>query len=262
MPPAQMNFKNKTVLLTGASSGIGYSIAKLLPKENCSIALLSRRENLLNNLVNEIQTGDVQVRAYKCDVGNVDEVRNIFKQIGSDFGKIDIAILNAGASSRADVSNYSSSTAKEIFKANTFGIINCVEQLLPDFIKRKEGMIVGVSSLAESRGFPKSGFYNASKAAATLLLESLRIELKPYNVKVIIVKPGFVRTPMTDKNEFHMPFLMDVDKAAKIILEGIKKEKRIIQFPMSTVIGSKIVKYMPDWLFDFLMSKELPARKN
>jgi short-subunit dehydrogenase len=262
MPPAQMDFKNKTVLLTGASSGIGYSIAKLLPKENCSIALLSRRENLLNDLVNDIKTSAVQVRAYKCDVGNIDEVRNIFKQIGNDFGKIDIAILNAGASSRADVSNYSSLKAKEIFEANTFGIINCVEQLLPDFIKRKEGMIVGVSSLAESRGFPKSGFYNASKAAATLLLESLRVELKPYKIKVVIVKPGFVRTPMTDKNEFHMPFLMDVNKAAKIILEGIKKEKRIIQFPMSTVIGSKIVKYMPDWLFDFLMSKELPARKN
>jgi short-subunit dehydrogenase len=90
----------------------------------------------------------------------------------------------------------------------------------------------------------------------------LRIELTTFNIKVIIVKPGFVRTPMTDKNEFHMPFLMDVEKAAKIIINGIKKEKRIIQFPLATVIGSKIVKFMPDWLFDILMSKELPARKN
>jgi short-subunit dehydrogenase len=257
-----MDLNNKTVLLTGASSGIGYSLAKLLPKENCSLALLSRRENILNDLVNEIKINGAQVRAYKCDVGNIDEVRNSFKQVKKDFGKIDIAILNAGASSRTDVSKYSSSTAKEIFEANTFGIINCVEQLLPDFMQRREGVIVGVSSLAESRGFPKSGFYNASKAAATLLLESLRIELKPYNVKVIIVKPGFVRTPMTDKNEFHMPFLMDVSKAARIILNGIKKEKKIIQFPFATVIGSKTVKFMPDWLFDFLMSKELPARKN
>jgi len=262
MPPAQMDFKNKTVLLTGASSGIGYSLAKLLPKENCSIALLSRREKILNDLANEIKVDGSQVRAYKCDVGNIDEVRSTFGQVKKDFGKIDIAILNAGASSRADVSKYSSSTAKEIFDANTFGIVNCVEQLLPDFIQRKEGMIVGVSSLAESRGYPKSGFYNASKAAATLLLESLRVELKPHNIKVVIVKPGFVRTPMTDKNEFHMPFLMDVDKAARIILNGIKKEKKIIQFPLLIVIGSKIIKIMPDWLFDFLMSKPLPARKN
>jgi len=262
MPPAMMDLKNKTVLITGASSGIGYSLAKLLPKESCSLALLSRREKILNNLVNELKIIGTQVRAYKCDVGNIDEVRKTFGQLTKDFGKIDIAILNAGLSSRADVNNYSANSAKEIFEVNTLGIVNCVEQLLPDFIQRKEGMIVGVSSLAESRGFPKSGFYNASKAAATLLLESLRVELKPHNVKVLIVKPGFVRTPMTDKNEFHMPFLMDVDKAAKIIIDGIKKEQRIIQFPLATVIGSKIVKIMPDWLFDFLMSKQLPARKN
>jgi short-subunit dehydrogenase len=257
-----MDLNNKTVLLTGASSGIGYSLAKLLPKENCSIALLSRRENILNDLANEIKIKGGQVRAYKCDVGNVDEVRNSFEQVKKDFGKIDIAILNAGVSSRTNVSKYSSYVAKEIFEANTLGIVNCVEQLLPDFIQRKEGMIVGVSSLADSRGYPRSGFYNASKAAATLLLESLRIELKPHNIKVLIVKPGFVRTPMTDKNEFHMPFLMDVDRAAKIILNGIKKEKKIIQFPLPIAIGSKIMKYMPNWLFDFLMSKKLPARKN
>ena len=257
-----MDFKDKTVLITGASSGIGYSLAKLLPKENCSLALISRRKKILDDLAAELKNGELPINCYKCDVGNIDEVRNTFGQIKNDFGKIDIAILNAGVSSRADVINYSAKLAKEIFEANTFGIVNCVEQLLPDFIQRKEGMIVGVSSLAESRGFPKSGFYNASKAAATLLLESLRVELKPHNVKVLIVKPGFVRTPMTDKNEFHMPFLMDVDKAAKIILDGILKEKSIIQFPLPTVFGSKIVKIMPDWMFDFLMSKQLPARKN
>ncbi len=257
-----MDLKNKVVLLTGASSGIGYSIAKSLPKENCSLALISRRKNILDELVAELKSGGVKVFSYKCDVGNIDEVRNTFDQVKKDFGKIDIAILNAGASHRVDVKEYSAEIAKEIFDANTLGIVNCVEQLLQDFIQRKEGMIVGVSSLADVRGFPKSGFYNASKAAASLLLESLRIELKPYNIKVITVKPGFVKTPMTDKNEFHMPFLMDVDKAAKIIIDGIKKEKLIIQFPFPTVIGSKIVKFIPDCLFDYLMSKPLPPRKN
>lgn len=257
-----MDFNNKTVLITGASSGIGYSLAKLLPKENCSVALLSRRENILNDLVNEIKVYNTQVKAYKCDVGNFDEVKNVFQSVKKDFGRIDVAILNAGTSLRTDVTNYSSQAAKEIFNVNTLGVINCVEQLLTDFMQRREGMIVGVSSLAESRGFPRSGFYSASKAAASLLLESLRIELKHYNVKVITVKPGFVRTPMTDKNEFHMPFIMAVDKAAMIILKGIKKEKKIIQFPLPIVIGSKLVKFMPNWLFDYLMSKPLPAKKN
>ena len=257
-----MNFDNKVVVLTGASSGIGYHLAKLLPKENCILALIARRKNILDELVHELSNENNHVKAYQCDVGKVDEVQFTFKEITKDFGRIDIAILNAGVSSRTDIEDYSSARAKEIFEINTLGVVNCVEQLLPDFIQRKDGVIVGVSSLAESRGFPRSGFYNASKSAASLLLESLRIELKPYNIKVITVKPGFVRTPMTDKNKFHMPFLMDVEKAVNIIISGIKKEKKIIQFPFPTVIGAKMFKIMPDWLFDYLMSKELPLRKN
>lgn len=257
-----MDLSNKVILLTGASSGIGYSLAKSLPKENCSLALISRNEKKLNDLLTELKNVRIKISAYLCDVGNIDEVRNSYQRIINDFGKIDIAILNAGTSHRLDIKNYSSEIAREIFNVNVFGIINFVEQLLPDFIERKAGMIVGVSSLAESRGFPKSGFYNASKSAASLMLESLRIELKPFNVKVLTVKPGFVRTAMTDKNEFQMPFLMDVEKAVQIIIEGIKKEKRIIQFPIPIVIGSKISKFMPDWLFDYLMSKPLPSRKN
>jgi short-subunit dehydrogenase len=262
MPPAQMNLENKVVVVTGASSGIGYHLAKLLPKENCSIALISRRKNILEQIVNELKNSSINIKAYQCDVGKFDEVQNTFKEIKKDFGKIDVAILNAGISSRTDIRNYSSENAREIFNTNTLGIVNCIEQLLPDFIERKDGMIVGVSSLAESRGFPGSGFYNASKSAVTLLLESIRIELKKYNIKVIIVKPGFVKSPMTDKNEFYMPFLMDIEKAVKIILNGIKKEKKIIQFPLPVVIGAKVLKFMPNFLFDFLMSKQLPPRKS
>lgn len=257
-----MNFTNKVVLLTGASSGIGYSLAKSLPKENCSLALLSRSKITLDELVTEIKIDGAKALSYKCDVGNLDAVKHTFERIKNDFGRIDIAILNAGVSHRADVKNYSVEIARNIFDVNVFGIINFIEQLIPDFIQRKEGMIVGVSSLAEARGFPKSGFYNASKSAASLMLESLRVELKPYNIKVLTVKPGFVRTPMTDKNDFQMPFLMDADKAAKIIIDGIKKEKHIIQFPLTTVIGSKIIKLLPDWLFDYLMNRPLPPRKN
>lgn len=257
-----MNLANKIVVLTGASSGIGYQLAKLLPKENCSLALIARRKNILDELVQDLNDKKIHAKSYQCDVGKIHEVQIAFEKIKKDFGRIDIAILNAGISSRAELNDYSSARAKEIFDINTLGIVNCVEQVLPDFMEQKNGMIVGVTSLAESRGFPKSGFYNASKSAASLLLESLRIELKPYNIKVITVKPGFVRTPMTDKNKFHMPFLMDVEKAAKIIISGIKKGKKIIQFPLPMVMGAKMFKITPDWLFDYLMSKELPHRRN
>jgi len=257
-----MNFNNKVVLITGASSGIGYSLAKSLPKENCSLALISRRKELLDQLASEIKVNANKIQTYACDVGNINDVRNTYKHIKNDFGKIDIAILNAGTSNRTDIKNYSVKIAKRIFDTNVFGIINFVEQLLPDFIKRKEGMLVGVSSLAESRGFPRSGFYNASKSAVSLMLESLRVELRQYNIKVITIKPGFVRTPFIDKNEFYMPSIVDVDKAVQIIINGLKKEKKLIQFPYTTVLGSKIAKLMPDWLFDYLMSKPLPHRRD
>jgi short-subunit dehydrogenase len=257
-----MNFNNKVVVLTGASSGIGYHLAKLLPKENPSLALIARRKNILDQLVNELKNPNIKIESYQCDVGKRAEVQATFNKIKNDFGRIDITILNAGVSSRKDIIDYSAEAADEIFSTNTLGLVYCVEQILPELLERKDGMIVGVTSLAESRGFPRSGFYSASKSAASLLLESLRIELQPHNIKVITVKPGFVKTPMTDKNEFYMPFLMDVEKAVKIILNGIKNEKRIIQFPLPTVIGAKVLKFMPNFLFDFLMSKQLPKRKN
>ena len=255
-----MNVKNKVVLLTGASSGLGYSLAHHLAKEGCKLALIARRQNLIIKLSEEIKSDDLLT--IQCDVGKQEQIIETFGKVRNHFGKIDIAILNAGVGGRAGLEFYNGYRAREIFNTNTLSIVYTVEQLLPEFMERKDGMIVGISSLADSRGFPKSGFYNASKAAATMLLESLRIELKPYNIKVITVKPGFVRTPMTDKNEFHMPFMMSVDKAARIILGGIKKEKLLIEFPFPTMLATKLLNILPNFLFDKLAGKKPPGRKD
>ncbi len=255
-----MQLKNKVVYLTGASSGIGYSLAHHLAKEGCKIALIARSEDLLEKLFNEIKSADLIT--IQCDIGIEEKVRESIEKTRNRFGKIDIAILNAGVSRRTGLIDYNRKTAKEIFDVNTLSIVNAVENILPEFMERKNGMIVGISSLADARGFPKSGFYNASKAAATILLESLRIELKPFNIKVITVKPGFVRTPMTDKNEFHMPLMMSAEKAAKIIVKGIEKEKKIIQFPLPIVLSVKLLKMLPNFLFDKLAGKKPPARKD
>lgn len=255
-----MNLKNAVVLITGTSSGIGYQLARDLANEGAQLALLSRRVELLNALAHELSS-KTKIISYKCDVTIKNEVAESVLKIKKDFGKIDIAILNSGISYRSSVLEYSSETAEKTFNTNVIGAVYFIEKLLPEFISEKRGVIVGVSSLADTKGFPKSGFYSASKAALTILLESLRIELKKYNVKVITVRPGFVITPMTDKNEFKMPFLMNVEKGSKIILNGLKRDKRIIEFPWQTTLGVKFLKIIPTKWFEYLASKDPKSGK-
>jgi len=250
-----IDFNNKVVLITGASSGIGYELSKQLAKENCRLALLARRKNIIDELALKINDSGGTAVSIECDVSNKQDIESAIKKIKETLGEIDIAILNAAVGYRIDIENFNSKRIEEVFAVNVFGIIYFVEELLHDFINRGSGTIIGVSSLAEARGFAKSGAYSASKAAISIFLESLRVELRRYGIKVLTVKPGFVKTPINDKNDFYMPFLMDVEKAAQIILKGIKKEKKIIQFPLPTVLGSKLLKFLPNILFDIFAGR-------
>lgn len=256
-----MELINKNVFITGASSGIGYELVKYLAKEGCNLAISARRINRLNKQIEEMNSS-AKIKAYELDVTNQQMVKEVIQNVKNDFGKIDIAILNAGVSLRTDKKVFNLDVGEKTLNVNFLGMIYCIDQLIDDFKKNNSGMIVGVSSIADSKGFPKSAFYSASKAAATVLLESIRIEFRGTGVKLITVRPGFIRTPMTDKNEFHMPFLMDADKAASIIIKGIKKEKRIIEFPLPTVISAKFLKCMPTKLFEWIASRKLTPRKD
>jgi short-subunit dehydrogenase len=256
-----MNFQNKNIVITGASSGIGYEMAKDLAQEGANLALLARRKNILDELADEFKSSESKILTYECDVTSHESIKTSFDFVKKEFGHIDIAILNAGSSYRMQVENFDADKIAEIFNVNVIGMVNCINELIPDFIKRKKGIIAGVSSLSDVRGFPLSAAYSSSKGAASTFLESIRVELKKYNVKVITIKPGFVKTPMTDKNEFQMPFLIEAGKASQIILNGIRKEKKIISFPFPTVFGSKLLKLLPDFIFDYLMSLPLPSKK-
>jgi len=256
-----MNLSNKNILITGASSGIGYQLSKDLAKEGANLALLARRKNILDDLAEELKSFSTKIITAQCDVTSKESVKNAFDFVKKEFSSIDIAILNSGASFRMSIEEFDTEHLEEIINVNFMGLVYCLNEIIPEFIKRKDGCIVGISSLSDSRGFPRSAAYCSSKAAASIFLESIRIELKKYNIKVITVKPGFVKTPMTDKNEFRMPFLMNVEKASKIILNGIKKEKNIIQFPLPTVWGAKLLKILPDSLFNYFSNLPLPPKK-
>jgi short-subunit dehydrogenase len=246
-----MIFKNKVILITGASAGIGKSLALELSNKKAKLVLLARNEEKLSKLASEIKVNS-EVIYHKCDVSNLTEVKESIEKAIKEFGKIDAAILNAGIGYRMAMIDFDFEKTKRLFDTNLFGVLNFFEYLIPLFKEQKAGLIVGISSMADIRGFPGSAAYCASKSALTTYLESARIELRKYNIKIITVRPGFVDTNMIRNNRFKIYFVLDAKAAATKILKGIEKEKRVIQFPFFYVLLSAIVKFIPVRIYDFL----------
>ncbi|NOX65062.1 MAG: SDR family NAD(P)-dependent oxidoreductase [Chlorobi bacterium] len=247
-----MKFENKTILITGASTGIGKAISRKLLQRSCNLVLIARRDFLIMDYINETENITAKVKIVKCDVSKKNEVENAYNEAISEFDNIDIAVLNSGVGFHVTPSTFNSKYAEETININFLGVVYWIEQILPEMMKRKGGIIAPVSSLADNRGYSGSGFYCASKAALSIFLEGLSIDLKKFGIKIITIKPGFVKTPMTDKNKFKMPFIIPVEKSADYIITGIEKEKSIIQFPLPTVIGAKIIGLLPNWLYKLL----------
>ncbi|MDA3860112.1 MAG: SDR family NAD(P)-dependent oxidoreductase [Melioribacteraceae bacterium] len=244
-----MKFENKTILITGASTGIGKAVGEKLLNENCNLILTARRNEKIEEWVNKIDNPKAAGLILNNDVTDKEDVAETYHKAVEKFESIDIAILNSGIGKSVTPQTFNSQIAEDIINTNFLGVIYWIEQLLPEMMKRKSGIIVPVSSLADNRGYSGSGFYCASKSALSIFAEGLSIDLKTYGIKVLTIKPGFVKTPMTDKNKFKMPFMISAEKSADYIISGIKKEKAIIQFPFPTVLGSKIIGLLPNWFY-------------
>ncbi|MBN2088179.1 SDR family NAD(P)-dependent oxidoreductase [candidate division KSB1 bacterium] len=245
-----MKLIDKTILITGASSGIGYELAIQLAATN-RLILLARREELLTALINKLPCrGHLH---FKCDVSDYEAVKNIFQTLIAQNVRIDVAILNAGISSQFNPFNMSIERIQQIININLFGVINVIEQLVPGMLQKNNGLIAATGSLAGYRGMPTAAPYSASKAALATFLESLRIDYLKTGIKFTLISPGFVLTPMTARKNKFMPFLMTPEKAAKIIIRGLEKEKTEIHFPYSLSIIAKIGRLIPDRIYARLM---------
>jgi short-subunit dehydrogenase len=240
------------VWLSGASSGLGAALAKELAVRGCSIALFARREEALRALRERIvatwpgagvivQAGDVRDRV---------RVRAAVHEAESRFGALDVLILNAGTGDSLFPESFDAGLVREILEVNFLGAVHGIEAALPGMLARRSGAIVGVSSIGAVRGFPTAAPYCASKAALTSFLESLRIDLWDSGVKVITVSPGFISTPLTERNRFPMPFLQSAPAAARRIVDGIVRGKREIHFPRRLTIPLKILRCFPGFLYD------------
>lgn len=247
--------KFKNIALFGASQGIGKAIAIEYASLKSNLVLLSRNTDALESLTVDINNLGGRAFYKKCDISIKKDVEDSVNYTLDKLNTIDLAIINSGIGKPEWMANFKSDEFKQIIETNVFGIAHVLEYIIPLMKKQGFGTIAGVTSLADVRGYPGSAGYCSSKAAASILLESARVELKKLNINVITIKPGFVKTAMTAKNEFYMPFLMDTDKAAKIIRKGLEKKKSIVQFPFFTVYLTRIAKYTPNFIFDLFITR-------
>lgn len=241
----------KRAIITGASSGIGLALARELARRGYALALLARRADLLNGLATELGANAV---AITCDVADKVAVRVAVREAEERLGgPFDLAVANAGLSIPGHATKFKVDEAEQIMRVNFLGMLYLFDAVIPSMVERRAGRFAGVASVAGLRGLPTSGPYSASKAAMQAFLEAARIELKPYGVGVTIVNPGFVATPMTEKNRFRMPFLMQPDRAARIMADGIEKGARVVEFPWRMSRLMRLVRILPDAFYERIM---------
>jgi short-subunit dehydrogenase len=245
--------------ITGASSGIGRELAVELARRGYDLALAARRAELLAGLSEEVRRLGGEALALACDVRDAGQVRRAVAAALARFSRVDLALLSAGVGGPTDAFNFKAEPIVEMTATNYFGVVYCLESLIPAMRAQGGGVIAVISSLAADRGLPGSGAYAATKAALNALGDGLRAQLSRANIRLVTVAPGFVRTPMTARNA-KMIFLMEADEAARLILRRLERGDRVIRFPLPTSILMRLVRALPTGLFDRLIGNRLPVR--
>jgi len=251
------DFNGQVVWVTGASTGIGRGVALELARAGARLGLTARSVDKLKVLASEIEALGGQVCVAPGDVTDLERMHEAAGEVESALGPIDVLFSCAGIAYYSKPEDFSAEGSAKIMRVNYEGMLHCIEATLPKMLERGEGYIVGVSSLTAYRGLPTAPAYCASKAATTSFLESLRFDVEPKSIDVTIVSPGFVGTPMTEQNDFEMPFLMEVDDAARIIVKGLRKRKKEIHFPKALSVPLKILRALPYPIYEFLIKRKV-----
>lgn len=251
-----MNWKNKTVFLTGASSGIGEALAVALAKRGAIVGLIARRSELLDEISCNCEAAGGKARSFACDVTDAAAVAAAARAFRDEFGHIDVMIANAGISGKGeDCQNHVPAAVRQVIDTNLMGAVNAIHAVLPAMLERKSGHLVAVSSLAGFRGLRKSAAYSASKAAMTNYFESVRLDVAEKGIDVTIIQPGFIRTPLTAGRENKMPFLMYLDDSIPHFVKAIERKQRFAAFPWQLATIVRLGRIMPSWLYDRIAGK-------
>ena len=256
-----MALRNAVVWVTGASSGIGEALVTPLVARGAKVAISARRADLLEAQAARWRQQGADVRAFPLDVTDRAGTRQVVEGVLQSFGQIDLAVLNAGNHLAPKTRPFDGQQYVDNMTLNFFGMIYGIEAVLPEMLARGHGHIAGISSLAGVRPLPTAGAYGASKAAASHMLDAIRFDLEPRGLLVTNVTPGFVRTPLTDRNKYRMPFLMEVDRAAEILADGLERGAREIHFPKPLSWTIKTLRVLPYPLYSWLIRKATGDRQ-
>ena len=237
---------NKVIWITGASSGIGKALAIKFSNEGWQVAASARRENLLKELNKKYPN----IHSFALDVTDSEKCKTVSVEILNKLKSIEICVFCAGIHDPQSEKKFSLDTIRQIMETNFFGTINSINSIIDYYKEKKSGQISIVSSVAGYRGLPAAGAYCASKSALSSFAESLYFDMKRFNVRVSLINPGFIKTPMTDQNDFKMPMIKSPEFAADQIYIGLTKKKSFeIHFPKSLTYMMKFIKILPNWIY-------------
>jgi hypothetical protein len=241
------------VFVTGASSGIGAALAREYAARGARLGLVARRKALLDELVGSLPGTH---HSYPLDVTDRDALIAAAQQFEAATGGADVVIANAGISTGVLTEHYEDlETFGEVLKTNVVSLAYTFHPFIAPMRKRGRGKLVGIASVAGIRGLPGSEAYCASKAAAISYLECLRVELARGGIRVLTIAPGFVRTPLTARNPYSMPFLMDADAFARAAADAIAAGRSYTVIPWQMAIVAKVLRALPNWLYDRVMAR-------
>ena len=244
--------EKKIIWITGASSGIGKALAIKFAEKGWIVAASARRENLLE----ELKKFNPNIYSFPLDVTEIENCKLIANKIIEKFGGIDICVFGTGIHDPKSEKKFNLNKIREIMEVNYFGTMNSINSIYEYFSEKKNGQISIISSVAGYRGLPAAGAYCASKAALTSYAESLNFDMQMKNVKVSLISPGFIKTPMTDQNDFPMPMIKSPEFAANEIFKGLTEKKSFeIHFPKAFTYFLKFLQILPSSIYFKLVSK-------
>ena len=246
---------SRILWITGAGKGIGRELAKLYAGDGWTVAVSARTTADLRTLASELPAG--AIHAFPLDITDEAAVTATVRTIEAELGPLDLAILNAGTHVPTDADNFTTEDVRFLVETNFIGTVNGIAAVLEVFKRRSCGHLAVVASLAGYRGLPGAAAYGATKAALINLCEALAPDLERSGIKLNLINPGFVETPLTAKNDFPMPFLMKAEDAAISIARGLEKSAFEITFPSRFAALMKLLRILPDRLFFTLTRRML-----